>query len=161
MRGKRCTIRTYEREKIPPSFLRSAKKNLKTICKSAIRMSWAKKRFKLADYVVFAYKRRRAGSVLCGLGLVQVKRDHLFLDLLCSHMHEGRRILARVERLARRLKLDQVRLKSLKPVISYYERRGYKHLKDACLDSRSKQKKCGTKKDGWRMSKCLRDFIKK
>ena len=133
---------------------------LPTMCRNKVRFAWSKHRVELADHIVIAKRdgvrtrRGKTAQLLCGVALVQSAATHLYVDIICSNMRYGGKILGEVEKMGKKLGKETVKLSALRPVVGWYKKKGYQHKANACREKRQKVK--GSAQDGYRMSKCIK-----
>ncbi len=144
-------------------ILRFLSAQLPSNCQSKINRAWGRKNLKDYDFIIVAMRegsktRRKTNSVLiCGFVFIKELRDNLYINLICSNMGYGSILLAKTEALAIKRKKDLVVLKALPEVIRWYEKKGFKHSKNACkkrANPRNSRRR-GDYEHGFLMSKCM------
>lgn len=86
-----------------------------------------------ASHLVFVYRQKRGRENTAAFAILQNKKTHVYLDVICSKpgAYKGSFVLREVEKLTRSLGKTQIRLKALPHVICYYARKGYRKFKES------------------------------
>ena len=111
------------------AFIRA---NLGRICQGLVNRTWVTNTsLKNADALVMAYTEksmRHGGSRwdVKGFAILNIETNSVFIDLICARGY-GSKLIATIEREARKLDKRYVSLSALPHVINYYRRIGFVH----------------------------------
>lgn len=167
-----CEIRKYTQQNIPQYIRRLVHAQLPRVCKHKVLAVYVRRRLATATHLYVAVRKglaTRSGlraSTICGFALLEQNDKNKFLkvDVLCSNMRYGGKLLDAAETLARHKGDTHVRLNALgyecryqgrrQPLWKYYENKGYTHRTNDCRKGRATVH--GSENRGYRMSKCLK-----
>ena len=109
------------------------------LCQGLIGKSFFKRETLKADYLFLVSNENRLDSnyfkQLNGFALVNVKDDHLYLELICGR-GTGTVIFPHIEALAKRLQKPKIKLSAIPAaMLTYYRRYGFKFSNDCSENS--------------------------
>ena len=131
-------------------------------CKGLVRHAYGSSQLSKSNYIFVATRMSQgtrsghARTTVCGFLLLQhdKAKNSAYVDIVCSQNRYGSTLLKNAEEFARNvLKVKSIRLSALPHVISFYRKKEYRHLNNACVPR--KEKRVGNNVNGYRMSKCL------
>lgn len=130
-----------------------------TQCKHKVSYKYGKRQVENADHIIIATKSKNTRhngkrTMVCGFLLYQRKQTHGYIDIVCSSNNMGGTLINSAENLTRQLGLPFIKLSALSHVITYYTRRGYRHVNNPCINN-NRQSIRGNPTNGYRMTKCL------
>ncbi len=138
--------------------------SFKTNCRGYVKESYGATALEAADFILVAARPGRPSGIVlrssppvavCGFALLKRQPGReMFLDVLCSCCHYGRRLLEVAESFSRSQGYDRMRLSALPHVINFYKERQYAETDNACSASTMSERD-GDDIDGYRMTKCI------
>jgi hypothetical protein len=137
-------------------------------CSSKVSYQYGKHQVKEADYIILASSTRSPTrskvnkTKVCGFLLLQHNKTkkQAYIDVVCSNMRYGGRLIARAENFAStELHCNSIRLSALPHVVTYYSNRHqYIQSNNPCATKPIIKRK-GKKVNGYRMAKCIKTNI--
>jgi len=137
-------------------------------CSSKVSYKYGKDQVKKADYIILASSTRSATrsqtniTKVCGFLLLQHNRSkkEAYIDVVCSNMRYGGRLIARAENFANNdLHCKSIRLSALPHVVTYYSNQHQYIQSNNPCDVEPKIRRKGSKVNGYRMAKCIQTNI--
>lgn len=106
--------------------------NIKNLCQSQISNTYIKNTsLTNVDYIIYLGEdttKTRSKELMLdnlkGFTLAEDKKDHLYVDVICSKGY-GKELLDEVYKLGKKLKKSYIKLNALPHVINYYKKQGF------------------------------------
>lgn len=120
------TIKCYSRRTLPKKFIHSdILKNHDNLCKGKVRKGYTKGQLGKIDFIITCIKKDQDQEFFAGFMLLQLKPDHLYIDVLCAQRC-GYPMLKRVIKLARSFKHKFIKLNALPgDALKYWRKNGF------------------------------------